>query len=152
VPLRTPHWNNPGRAFFECQDGRWVLVAGVNEGHWQGLLRAGPRGSDRRPALPARPSSAAATATCSPRSCKSSGSDGGEWVHIAGQGGVCDVAQHLDDIINDPQAQGGFFTDQVAGGDVPRAGTAVPVQPHAAGRAVWPRIGEHERSAEQARL
>jgi crotonobetainyl-CoA:carnitine CoA-transferase CaiB-like acyl-CoA transferase len=116
VPPRISHWDNPARAFYRCQDDRWLLVAGVNEGHWRGLLRGVGRedliGDPRFGSPEARRANRETLVPLLQQEfAKRPARD---WVRrVAEAGGVCDVAQDVDDIVDDPQAeQNGFFVAQ----------------------------------------
>ena len=149
IPDKSPHFANATRAFYQCADRRWLLIAGPGDGHWRGLcngigrpdLIEDPRFAnilDRR---------ANNEVLCAILKETFATKPAGEFGRaIADAGGVADVAMRVDDIIEDPQAHdNGFFMDIETPNGTRRLLTPplefsrTPLTP----RGPAPRLGEH---------
>jgi formyl-CoA transferase len=149
IEARAYHWASPTRAFYQCADGRWLLIAGLHDGHWQATCRA----IEREDLL-------ADERFCSPRDRINNAEalvpilreaflarPAKEWTERMGKAGaVCEMAYEVDDVIADPIAEQNDFWTEIDTELGPRRSVACPVQfsrTPARPRGPVPEMGQH---------
>lgn len=115
VIKNLPNRESPLRSFYECNDGRWVMISCLNDAHWISLCRAFAREDlldDPRFQTPA--DRVASGEILGAIMAEEFGKhDARSCMDLLGKvGTICEMAYEVDDIIDDPTAHAnGFFTD-----------------------------------------